>query len=282
MTKVPSLLEMLKAGMHFGHQSSRWHPKMKQYLFGLRNGVHVINLESTAAELEKAANFVQTLASKGKVILFVGTKKQAQSIVKEAAQKCGMPYLTERWIGGLLTNFEEAKQRLKKYNRMKQEVATGEIEKYTKKEQGKFKKDLEKMDKYLIGLTNLERLPDALYIADMRVSKTAVAEAKRKNVPIVGVCDSNVNPENAAYPIPANDDSINSIKIIANVISEAVLAGKEQWEKEKAFLEKDNKKSTVSVVSNIEVDEKKMVGKSSLVKAVAKKEVRAMKVAESV
>lgn len=278
MTRIPSLLEMLKAGMHFGHQSSRWHPKMKPYIFGLRGGVHVINLESTAAELEKAAEFVKTLASKGNVVLFVGTKKQAQNLVKEAAERCGMPYLTERWIGGLLTNFDEAKQRLKKYNRIKQEVASGEIERYTKKEQGQIKKELAKMDKYLSGLTNMEKMPDALYIADMRVSKTAVAEAQRKNVPIVGVCDTNVNPENAVYPIPANDDSVNSIKIIVNVLADAILVGKEQWEKEKVVLEKENKK----VASNIVMEDKKLAGKSSLVKAVAKKEVRAMKVAESV
>ncbi len=179
MTQVPSLMDMLKAGMHFGHQKSRWHPKMEQYIFGARNGVHIIDLEKTTVELEKSLAYVQGLAASGKTILFVGTKRQAQVIVKAAAETCEMPYLTERWIGGLLTNFDEAKRRLKKYKTLKQQIASGEIEKYTKKEQIDIKKSVEKMDKYLIGLTSMEKLPDALFIVDMRVCKTAVAEAQR-------------------------------------------------------------------------------------------------------
>jgi len=261
---IPSLMDMLKAGMHFGHQKSRWHPKMKPYIFGVRNGVHIINLERTALELEKALSYAADLAANGKTILFVGTKRQAQNIVKAAALNCGMPFLTERWIGGLLTNFDETKQRLKKYKNLKQQIESGEIEKYTKKEQLDIKKSVEKMDKYLSGLTTLEKMPEALFIIDLRVSKTAVAEAQRTNVPIIGVCDTNVNPDQATVVIPANDDAVNSIKIISDLMSEAIKEGKVKWEKNKAAMEKEMKKAPIMAeVKNTE-------GKSSLVKAAAK------------
>lgn len=234
MSNIPSLLEMLEAGVHFGHQKSRWHPKMAQYLFGVRNGVHVIDLEKTVEALETSLDYVKTLTSKGKVILFVGTKRQAREVIKAAAESCGMPFLTERWIGGLITNFDEFKRRMKKYKGLKEMFATGEIEKYTKKEQVSFKKEIEKMDKYLAGLVNLEKVPDALYIADLRVEKTALMEAQRMNVPIVAVCDSNVDPTKVDHPIPANDDAVNSIKLIAGLVSEAVKEGKALYEKAKA------------------------------------------------
>jgi len=235
MVKLPTLEEMLKAGVHFGHQKSRWHPKMEQYLFSARNGVHVIDLEKTLVEMEKSLNFVKTLANQGKVILFVGTKKQSKDLVKVAAEACGMPYLVERWIGGMLTNYPEVKTRLRKYKALKEQFATGEIEKYTKREQTTFKKDLEKMEKYLSGLANLEKAPDALYIADMRTEKTALAEAERMKVAVVGVCDSNVNPEKADYIIPANDDAVSSIKLVADLVAEAVNDGKVEFEKNRAL-----------------------------------------------
>lgn len=231
--KMPTLLEMLKAGVHFGHQKSRWHPKMEQFIFGVRNGVHIIDLEKTQAQLEKALDYVRNLASKGQNILFVGTKRQAREAVKAAALSCEMPYLVERWIGGLLTNFEEVKRRLKKYKNLKDQFASGEIEKYTKKEQVVMKKQLEKLDKYLIGLTALERLPDAVYIADMRTEKTALAETQRTEVPTVAVCDTNTNPNQVNYPVPANDDAVNSIKMIADMMAEAVNEGRKIFEKNK-------------------------------------------------
>ena len=233
MSKMPTLLEMLKAGVHFGHQKSRWHPKMEQYIFGVRNGVHIIDLEKTQEQLDKSLNYVKNLAAKGQVILFVGTKRQAREITKAAAISCEMPYLVERWIGGLLTNFDEVKRRLKKYHNLKEMFATGEIEKYTKKEQVTMKKQLEKLDKYLIGLTTLDKLPDALYIADMRTEKTALAEAARTEVPTVAVCDTNVNPEQVNYAIPANDDAVNSIKLIVDMVASAVNEGRAEFAKKK-------------------------------------------------
>ncbi|OGH69323.1 MAG: 30S ribosomal protein S2 [Candidatus Magasanikbacteria bacterium RIFCSPLOWO2_02_FULL_44_11] len=233
MSQLPTLLEMLKAGVHFGHQKSRWHPKMQPYLFGSRNGVHVIDLDRTVEQLNKALDYTRSLAAKGKTILFVGTKRQARDIIKDAAEKCGMPFLTERWIGGLITNFEECKRRLKKYKTLKEMFVTGEIEKYTKKEQSTFKKQIEKMDKYLAGLVTLTDIPDALYIADLRVEKTAVAEANRKDVTMIAVCDSNVDPTKVDYPIPANDDAVNAIRLIAELMTEAVNQGKAEFEKNK-------------------------------------------------
>ncbi len=245
MPKLPTLLELLKAGAHFGHQKSRWHPKMKPYLFGIRGGIHIIDLEKSLIEIERTLNYVKNLAAEGKVILFVGTKRQAMAHIKKAAEDCGMPYLVERWIGGLLTNFEEVKRRLKKFHTMKGEVESGEVEKYTKKEQLKMKKELEKMERYLCGLTNLEKIPEALYIADLRTEKTAVAEALRKRIPIIGVCDSNVNPDDVDYIIPMNDDAVNSIKLAADLMSEAVNEGRKEWEKKKMEMPKDDKKPEV-------------------------------------
>lgn len=234
MAKMPSLLELLQAGVHFGHQRSHWHPKMKPYIFGARGGVQIIDLEKTLVELEKTLAFVKGLAARGGVILFVGTKRQAREIVKTAAEKCGMPYLVERWIGGMLTNFPEVKRRLKKYHTLKEQAASGELEKYTKKEQLDIEKEIVKMDKYLSGITNLDKIPDALFIADMRTEKTAIAETKKTDITVVGVCDTNVNPLDADYIIPANDDAVNSIRIVVDLVGEAIAEGKAEFEKNKA------------------------------------------------
>jgi small subunit ribosomal protein S2 len=238
---MPSLVEMLKAGVHFGHQSSRWHPKMEPYIFGTRNGIHVINLEKTLEELEKTLAYLKAEAANGKVVLFVGTKRQAREVIKQAALAAGMPYLTERWIGGLLTNFEECKRRLKKYRGLKQQIESGEVEKYTKKEQSTLKKQLEKMDKYLSGLVSLEKLPDILYIADLRIEKTAVTEARRIGLPVVAVCDTNVDPTKATYVIPANDDAVNSIRMISDLVVQAIQEGSAEFAKKKQTLVEEKK-----------------------------------------
>ena len=219
------------------------------FIFGTRNGVHIIDLEQTVKELKKALEYVKGLAANGKVILFVGTKHQARELIKASAVSCGMPYITERWIGGLLTNFSEVKVRLKKYRELKDQVATGEIEKYVKKEQVALKKRLEKMDRYLSGLGDLNEMPDALYIADLRTEKTAVAETERMEVPVVAICDSNTNPTKVSYAIPANDDAVNSIKMMANLIAEAVNEGKVEWEKKKLAQTKEieQKRAAIAV-----------------------------------
>ncbi len=270
-------MDLLKSGMHFGHQKSRWHPKMKPYIFGVRNGVHIVDLERTVEQLETALAYVKGLAATGKTVLFVGTKRQAQPLVKAAAESCGMPFLTERWIGGLLTNFDETKQRIKKYKSLKLQIASGEIEKYTKKEQIDLVKSVAKMDRYLAGLTNLDKMPDAMFIIDMRVCKTAVNEGLRTNVPIIGVCDTNVNPDDATFVIPANDDAVNSIRVISDLMAEAVNEGKADWEKNKITLEKDFKKAEVKpTYVEKSATESAPVAKTASAKPVVKKERRAM------
>lgn len=230
---IPSILEMLQAGVHFGHQTSRWHPKMKDFIYTDRNNIHVIDLEKTQAQLESVLPAIKKMAAEGKQILFVSTKPQAREVVKAAAIECGMPFLTDRWLGGMLTNFAEIKKLVKKYNTLKEEQRTGELEKYTKKEQLDIAKELEKMDIYLGGLAKLEKMPDALFLPAMQREKTAVMEANRMSVPIIAICDTNANPEKADLVIPANDDAVNSIKMIVNLVAAAVTEGKVEGEKTK-------------------------------------------------
>jgi len=234
--KIPSILEMLQSGVHFGHQVSRWHPKMKPFIFTERNGVHVIDLEKTQVKLKEVAEIVKKMAAEGKIILFATTKPQAKEIVRQAAVSCSMPYLVERWLGGMLTNFVEIKKLIKKYNILKQEKESGELEKYTKKEQLEFTKQLERMERYLCGLSNLEKMPDVVFLPSFQKEKTAVLEADRMQVPVVAICDTNANPVKADYFIPGNDDAVNSIKLLVNVIAEAVKEGKEEFEKNKVAI----------------------------------------------
>lgn len=229
--KIPSLKEMLQSGVHFGHQVSRWHPKMAQYIFTERNGVHVIHLEETRKQLEAVLPAITAMAAEGKQILFVTTKPQALDIVKQAAESCDSPFLVGRWLGGLLTNFPEMKKLITSYKKLKSEQASGELERYTKKEQVDIAKKLEKMDKMLGGLVNLDKLPDAVFLPALQREKTSVTEARKMHVPVIAVCDTNANPEKADYIIPANDDAVNSITMIVNLVAEAVKEGKAEYEK---------------------------------------------------
>ena len=229
--KIPSVIEMLKAGVHFGHQISRWHPKMEDYIFTERNGVHVINLEITRKKLEETLETARAMAAEGKQILFVTTKPQAKEIVKAAAIDCGMPYLVERWIGGLLTNFVEMKKLFKKYLSLKEQQASGELERYTKQEQSRIIKELEKKEKNLAGIAYLEKIPDALFVPALQREITAVEEANRMSVPIIGICDTNADPGRAQYIIPANDDAVNAIKMIVGLVAEAIKEGRAEYER---------------------------------------------------
>ncbi|MBT3949334.1 30S ribosomal protein S2 [Candidatus Parcubacteria bacterium] len=229
--KIPSILDMLQAGVHFGHKVSRWHPKMKPFIFTQRNQVHIIDLDKTKVQLEKVLPEIKKLAAEGKKILFVSTKPQAKDIVKEAAVACGMPYLVDRWIGGMLTNFAEIKKLIRKYNDLKEQEAKGELEKYTKKERLDIMRQIEKMDKYLAGLSTLTKNPDVIFVPAMQREKTAVTEANRMNIPIIGVCDANANPEKAAYVIPGNDDAVKSIDMMVGVVRDAIKEGVVEYEK---------------------------------------------------
>lgn len=227
MTKTLTLIEMLQAGMHFGHQTSKWHPKMKQYIFGERGGIHIINLEITAKKFAEALSYIENLVAKGGVILLVGTKRQAQDIIRQVAKETGMPEITRRWLGGTLTNFGQISKIIKRYKDLKAKREAGELIKYTKKEQLEFDREIEDMEKKIGGIATLVRMPDAVFILDLKTEKTAFEEAKKMGVPIVAVTDTNVNPDEVTYPIPANDDAIAGIEMIMRLVGEAIRDGKE-------------------------------------------------------
>lgn len=226
MSKFPSLVEMMQAGMHFGHQTSRWHPKMRSYIFGSRGGVHILDLEQTQKQLMAALDMMKGIAGRGGVILFVGTKPQAQNHVKTYADSCGMPYVINRWLGGTLTNFGQIKQTLKRMKMLKDQREKGELRKYTKMEQLMISREIEDMDEKFGGIEQLMRTPDALFVLDIRTEKTAVKEAQLMRIPVIALCDSNVNPEGIAQVIPGNDDATKSIELVCKLACEAVKEGK--------------------------------------------------------
>ncbi len=226
MPQSLTLEEMLAAGMHFGHRSERWHPKSKPYIFGERQGIHVINLEATQEKLAEACEFVKKLAMEGKSLLFIGTKQQAQEIVKSEATRCGMPYNVEGWLGGTISNFDEIGKLLERYRKMRADREAGAWEKYTKKERSVLETDYQKKRVVLEGLSTLKKMPDAMFIVDIRTEKTAVTEANVRGISTVAITDTNVNPEMVTHPIPANDDAVKSIALITQCIADAVLEGK--------------------------------------------------------
>jgi len=231
MPKLPTVLELLQAGVHFGHQSSRWHPKMKPYIFGVRNGIHIVDLEKTLVKLGEALDFVRDTTARGGVILFLGTKRQAKDIIKSAALDCGMPYVCGRWLGGTLTNYAEVMRLIQHFNDLKSQQASGALAKYTKKEQANFAKEIEDLENKVGGIKNLTRPPDALYIVDVKKEKTALDEAQSRKIPVIALSDTNVNPEDITYPIPSNDDAIKTIELMTKLIAEAVKEGRTIREK---------------------------------------------------
>ncbi|MBI2477004.1 30S ribosomal protein S2 [Candidatus Uhrbacteria bacterium] len=226
MAIIPSLEEMLQAGVHFGHRVSRWHPNMRPYIFGKRNGVHVIDLEKTTACLEKALKVLTGVVERGGTVLFLGTKPQLAPYIKAAAEKCGAPYVNGRWLGGTLTNFSEIYKLIKRLRDLKRRKEVGDLRKYTKREQLEFDREIEDLEGKIGGIAMLDDIPSVVVVFDMRNEMTAVHEANRKGVPIVAVCDTNVNPQLVSYPIPANDDAVKSIALMTNVIADAILEGK--------------------------------------------------------
>ncbi len=226
MATMPSLVDMLKSGMHFGHTTSRWHPKMKPFIFGTRQGVHIINLEKTQEYLESALEFLKGIASRGGVILFVGTKLQAKAPIQKYAQACDMPYVQNRWLGGTLTNFAQIKLTLKRMKMLKDQRDKGELKKYTKKEQLMISREIEEMDEKFGGIENLARTPDAIFVIDVKTEKTAVQEAIVTGIPVIALCDTNVNPEDVTKVIPGNDDAVKSIELVCKLACDAIKDGK--------------------------------------------------------
>lgn len=228
MPKIPTIEQMLKAGMHFGHHTSKWHPKMAPYIFMARNGVHIIDLMKTRKMLSSALEFIQKFASEGKIILFVGTKTQVKEPIRKMAQATGMPCVTGKWMGGTLTNFPIIKKLINKYKELLNDEASGKLKKYTKKEQMDFKKEITKLEEKVGGMTNLTRLPDAVFVWDIKTEKTAVLEARKKNIPIVAVCDTNTNPTGINYIIPSNDDATKTVKLLIELIKETIAEGRKK------------------------------------------------------
>lgn len=222
----PSIVDMLKSGMHIGHTTSRWHPKMKPFIFGERAGVHIIHLEETQKMLDQALEQIKQIVSRGGIVLFVGTKRQAQPIVRKYAEACGMPFVTERWLGGTLTNFRQIKESIKRLKSLKDQRDKGELRKYTKKEQLMFIREIEDMEKRLGGIESLVKIPEAIFVVDVRKERTAVREANETRTKVFALCDTNVNPEGVDFIIPSNDDSVKTIELIFKILSDAVKDGK--------------------------------------------------------
>ncbi|NLL90473.1 MAG: 30S ribosomal protein S2 [Dehalococcoidales bacterium] len=226
MADTATIKELLEAGAHFGHQTSHWNPHMKKYIFTKRNGIHIIDLEQTAAMLEEACKFVKDLAAEGGKILFVGTKKQAQDIIEEEARRCGMYFINQRWIGGVLTNFSAIQSRIDYLVKLEDQQAKGDFARLPKKEASKLVEEIERLNKNMGGFKEMTRLPDALFIIDPVKEKIAIVEAQRLGIPIIAVVDTNCLPDIIDYPIPANDDAIRAIKLITGKIASAVIEGR--------------------------------------------------------
>lgn len=234
MPNIPTLEELLQAGVHFGHKTSKWSPKMERYIFTHRGGVHILDLEKTKEALEKACAFARNLAKQGKKILFIGTKPQAREIIKKYASASGVPYVIERWIGGTLTNLPVILGMVQKLKNIMSAEESGDLKrKYTKKERLTITRDKDRLEKLIGGIKDLEELPGALFVVGLKEEKTAVREAKRKGISVIGLVDTNTDPDMVTHPIPANDDASKSIDLITGVISEAWKEGKEEFEKEK-------------------------------------------------
>ncbi|MBN8199619.1 MULTISPECIES: 30S ribosomal protein S2 [Bacillaceae] len=224
---VISMKQLLEAGVHFGHQTRRWNPKMKKYIFTERNGIYIIDLQKTVKKVEEAYNFVKELAGNGGTILFVGTKKQAQDSVKEEAIRSGMFFVNQRWLGGTLTNFETIQKRIARLKDIERMSEDGTFEVLPKKEVVQLKKEQERLEKFLGGIKDMKSLPDALFIIDPRKERIAVAEAHKLNIPIVGIVDTNCDPDEIDVVIPANDDAIRAVKLLTGKMADAILEAKQ-------------------------------------------------------
>ena len=241
---VTSMKQLLEAGVHFGHQTRRWNPKMRKYIFAERNGIHIIDLAITADLVETAYKFVVDAVKADKTVLFVGTKKQAQDSIKEEAIRCDMPFVNARWLGGMMTNFTTIKLRIKRLNQLRKMEEDGTFELLPKKEVIKLKLEIEKLEKFLGGIQDMKQLPGALFIVDPRKERIAVAEAKKLGIPIVAIVDTNCDPDEIDYVIPGNDDAIRAVKLIASAMASAVIEGR-QGEQGSAAIEEAPAEETV-------------------------------------
>ncbi|NLW78924.1 MAG: 30S ribosomal protein S2 [Ruminococcaceae bacterium] len=233
---VVSMKQLLEAGVHFGHQTRRWNPKMARYIFTERNGIYIIDLQKTVKKMDEAYNFVRDLSTQGEMLLFVGTKKQAQESIREESTRCGMPFVNARWLGGMLTNFRTIRRRIDRMEQLKKMREDGTFDMLPKKEVIKLELEIEKLEKFLGGVKGMDRLPGALFIVDPRKERIAVAEARKLHIPIVAIVDTNCDPDEIDYVIPGNDDAIRAVRLISSAMADAILEGRqgEQMEEEVA------------------------------------------------
>ncbi len=242
--KIPELKEMMKAGLHFGHKSSKWHPNMKDYIYGVKNGVHIFDLEETKKSLEKALEAVKDTVKNGGIVLFLGTQKQIHHLTEKYAEEAEMPYVNNAWIGGTITNFHEIRKLVDKLDKLEGQSKADDYEKkYTKKERSLFDEEMQKLNNQIGGIRNLKGLPDLIFIMGVKHEKTAMREANRKKIKIVGVCDTNADPKSVTHPIFANDDAIKSVNLVAGLVTQAIKTGKTeqlQAKSEDESIKKDN------------------------------------------
>ena len=240
---VISMKQLLEAGVHFGHQTRRWNPKMAEYIFTERNGIYIIDLQKTVKKIEEAYNFIRDIAQEGGDILFVGTKKQAQESIKEEAERVGMYWVNARWLGGMLTNFKTIKQRIDRLEQLTRMEEDGTFDLLPKKEVLNLKHEREKLEKFLGGIKDMRKLPSALFIVDPRKEKIAIAEAKKLGIPVVAIVDTNCDPEEVDYVIPGNDDAIRAVKLIASTIANAIMEGRQGTDADEAAAEAEASES---------------------------------------
>jgi len=272
LAATQTIKQLLEAGVHFGHQKKRWNPKMKKFIFGEKNGIYIIDLEKTEKTLDKALSFLREIASKGELVLFVGTKKQAKDVIKEEALRCGMFYVTERWLGGMLTNFVTIKKSIKRHKDIRRMQEDGTMAKLSKKEVAKLTRELAKLNRDLEGVLDMGKLPAAIFIVDSKKEETAVAEANKLGIAVVGLIDTNCDPDKIEYPIPGNDDAIRSIKLISNMVSDAILQGR------KIYL--DGKAAEEARAAAEAAEEDKVVVDDDAVEELKKKVLKGKKTAE--
>ena len=222
---VVAMKQLLEAGVHFGHQTRRWDPKMAEYIFQARNGIHIIDLQKTSKKIDEAYDFMRSQAEEGKKVLFVGTKKQAQECMKEAAEKSGMYYVNQRWLGGMLTNFGTIRKRVERLNELETMQEDGTFDVLPKKEVILLKKEMDKLQKNLGGIKDMTEIPGVLFVVDPKKERIAILEARKLNIPVVGLVDTNCNPDDVDYAIPGNDDAIRAVKLIADVMANAIIEG---------------------------------------------------------
>src|SRR3989338_1430849 len=221
--------QLLEAGVHFGHQTKRWNPKMKRFIFGSRSGIYIIDLEKTEEHLKAACDFLEDVTATGRQVIFLGTKKQARPILEAEAKRAGMPYVVTRWLGGTMTNFQTIKANIDRLRVLRKQREDGFFERVSKKDAKRFSRELERLEEHFAGLADVDRLPGCLFVVDIKREEIAVREANRLNIPIVAICDTNADPDLIAYPIPGNDDAIRSITLITTLVTQAILARRRRF-----------------------------------------------------